>query len=354
MIMLRNLRSGFYLHVKAQEQSSGDPVYQKDSTSDGSKWQVAHGPDGSTMLLKNVRSGFFLTATERSKATCCDKVFHIDSGPQNVGDMWIRESPSAPGKTQPQTQSQQKKLTSATRREKSWDNATGPYAPSLHNTTGPHAPSLDDGDDECSEPCSAEWVPCPYCPEETASQVCADHGAECAGEPATCGQTCNVFSYQCHWEAQCCGIGKYCGDPGLCCQASDECVDPPASNSDKVEQSPNGWPPKWWGGKKCCMKEVEMRDSRKCLASIQMDMSGGDAWWSFTGKVDCACTLVGCECTATRVGWHGRLINLWCDGRVVFPPGDESVAPPVQVKCEARCCSNPTDDNMWCEVFDCV
>jgi hypothetical protein len=246
----------------------------------------------------------------------------------------------APGKTQPQTQSQQKKLTSATRMKTSWDNTTGPYTPSLDNTTGPYTPSndtnsLDNGDDECSVPCSKGWFPCPSCPAQTGSQVCADHGTECAGERDTCGQTCEPFEgHQCHWEAQCCAIGKYCGSPGKCCQASDECVDFSASNSVKV-------------GKKCCMEEVEMRDLRKCISYAWLD----DDWFGFQGTVDCTCSLFACDCTKSRFG--SPAMQLSCEGRIVFPPGDESVEPSVQVQCQARCCDDPTVDDNWCQVFDC-
>jgi len=75
-------------------------VFQKDSTSDGSKWQVEYvAPVGSMIRLKSVRSGFYLQATPKSKKACCDAVLQTDS--VTDGSTWNMEAPSAPTTTAP-------------------------------------------------------------------------------------------------------------------------------------------------------------------------------------------------------------------------------------------------------------
>jgi len=84
MIMLKSVQSGGYLHVSSESDRNGGPVFHVDSTSDGSLWQVEHvGSSGQIIMLKSVRSGFYLHVS----SVADEPVFHTDSA--SDGSKWL-------------------------------------------------------------------------------------------------------------------------------------------------------------------------------------------------------------------------------------------------------------------------
>jgi len=65
-VFLKNVRSGNELHVRSQEASPGGRVAHWSSRTAGSQWQVQHvGSSGSNLVaLKSVRSGCYLTVPD--------------------------------------------------------------------------------------------------------------------------------------------------------------------------------------------------------------------------------------------------------------------------------------------------
>jgi len=92
IIMLKSIRSHDYLHVSSRAMGDGDEITHRDSSTEGSKWQVEYAaPFGSLVMLKSLRSGFYLHAEPSSKKVCCDPVFNTDSATD--GSKWILEAP---------------------------------------------------------------------------------------------------------------------------------------------------------------------------------------------------------------------------------------------------------------------
>jgi len=92
IVMLQNARSnGKFLHAP-DEAGKGDPVLLRDSTSDGSKWEVEHvGSGGSMIMLKNSRSGFYLYVPSES-GSMGDLVSQTNSTAD--GSKWLLTDPT--------------------------------------------------------------------------------------------------------------------------------------------------------------------------------------------------------------------------------------------------------------------
>jgi hypothetical protein len=101
IIRMKNVR-GFYLHVKSEKMEDGDPVFHVDSTSEGSEWEMevveVEEGYGAAFMLKSVRSGFYLYASDKSRKTCCDEVYHKSlAEPGDAHAMWqIGSEPMTP------------------------------------------------------------------------------------------------------------------------------------------------------------------------------------------------------------------------------------------------------------------
>lgn len=90
IVMLRSIRSGYYLHVGSNAMKNGDPVYHYASSSDGSKWQIEPVDNsGSTVMLKSVRSGYYLHVSDKQMNNG-DPVLQYDSA--SDGSKWQIES----------------------------------------------------------------------------------------------------------------------------------------------------------------------------------------------------------------------------------------------------------------------
>ena len=82
IIRMKSVRSGFYLHVKSEKMEDGDPVFHVDSTSEGSEWEMevveVEEGYGAAFMLKSVRSGFYLHVSAKSMGNG-GPVFNRDS-----------------------------------------------------------------------------------------------------------------------------------------------------------------------------------------------------------------------------------------------------------------------------------